>query len=114
MRACKRLLQYSIGPGAIIIGAIVGVSDNGEKADMQRLAQGRQIGEEPFQHSAGSLERLRGEVGRDLAIRLRVTTAWKPWSSWGCDEERCKYLGPGLGVLEWTVYVLSPEEILVI
>jgi SAM-dependent methyltransferase len=110
MRACKRLLRYSVGSGAMIIGAIAGVSENGAAADMQRLSQGRLVGDEPFQHSAESLERLWAEVGRDLALPLRVTTAWKPWSSWGCDEERCSYLGPDFGILEWTVYVLSPGD----
>lgn len=109
VRACKRLLRYSVGSGAMIIGAIAGVSEKGATADMQRLSQGRLTGEEPFQHSAESLARLWNEVGQDLALPLRVAAAWRPWSSWGCDEERCKYLGPDFGVLEWTVYVLSPE-----
>jgi len=111
-RACKRLLRYSVGSGAMIIGAIVGTSEKGAAADIRRMSQGRLVGEEPFQHSAESLERLWTDVGRDLAMHLRVTTAWRPWSSWGCDEERCKYLGPDFGVLEWTVHVLSPEETL--
>lgn len=76
----------------------------------QRLSHGRLAGEEPFEYSAESLERLWTGVGRDLALRLRVTTVWTPWSSWGCDEKRCRYLGRDFGVLEWRAYVLSPGQ----
>lgn len=106
VRACQRLVQYSTGPGALIIGAIVGSSKTEGTADMKGLTKGRSTGPEAFKHNATSLERLWKEVGNTLNLNLRVTTNWKSWNAWGCDEERCKIMGDAYGVLEWTTTIL--------
>lgn len=104
VEACKRLVKYSVGSRAMIIGAIVGSSGDEGSADLEGLTKGRTAGAGPFKHNAKSLDRLWKEVSHSSNLDLRVATTWKPWRDWGCDD-RCKVMGAEYGVLEWTVHV---------
>ena len=111
MASCKRLLRFSKGTGALIVGCQTGSRGEESRYDVQgttkgRASEGKTEDTAPFKHNAASMERMWKVVGEELGIKLDVRAAWGPWKAWGTEETRCAFLGEDVGVVEFTVKVL--------
>ena len=109
--ACKRLLRFSVGTGALIAGCQTGSKGEESTYDMQtitkgRATEGRTEDTKPFKHNASSMERMWKAVGEELGLELEVSAMCGGWKQYGCEETRCQFMGDDVGVLEFTVKVL--------
>lgn len=105
VQACKRLVRYAKGPGSLIVGAGVGSNKEDGESNMQRLT-GQKGKNDPYKQNKESMERLWRVVGEELGVELGVQAVWRKWEEFGCEPERCKVMGPDMGVLEFTVRLL--------
>lgn len=106
--ACKRLVRFTCGPGAIIAGAQVGSKESQGKINLHGMAGRKELEDDKqaVRHSCESMRRMWEAVGEELGTKLEVEASWKGWRDFGCEEERCKFMGADMGVLEFTVRLL--------
>ncbi|KAF2703278.1 hypothetical protein K504DRAFT_451787 [Pleomassaria siparia CBS 279.74] len=100
---CKRLVQFSKGAGSLIVGCGVGRKGDEEGIKMQERTEGKFTGTEPFKHNAASTEKMWRAVGSELGMKLKASAKWSTWEDFGCQKGRCDFMGPDMGVVEFTV-----------
>jgi hypothetical protein len=106
--ACKRLVRFTRGSGCVIAGAQVGSKEAQGKINLYGLAgrKGVEEDEQPVRHSSESIKRMWEAVGEEMGIKMEVEASWKAWGEFGCQEEVCRFMGEGMGVVEFTVRLI--------
>ena len=104
--ACKRLVQYTAGPGSMILACQVGKKDIFGNFALHKVTDGKFKGTEPFGHSVETLRRLWIQAGEEAGVKLSVDTRWVEYEDYGLEPKRSKWLGQEMGVLECTVLLL--------
>lgn len=104
--ACKRMIQYTKGPGSFIFGCIVGSSQDEGPVEMEKMTKVKTDGTKPFRHNASSMKRLWMEVAEGVGLKIEVEAKVGKWEDYGCDPERCKVMGPDVGILDYSVKIL--------
>lgn len=101
IKACKRLLRFTSGSGALVIGILIGHPEAGE---VQMPGGDGKV--RPWRNNVESLREIWEETGREAEVEVKVEVEWKEWEEMGCERERCLVMGEGTGALEFTVFVL--------
>lgn len=111
VRACKRLVRFSRGAQCVIFGAQVGSKEGEGKIDMKTITEQMAEDTKPFKHNASSFERMWKQVGEESGVDLEAKAIWKDWEEFGYEKERCKIMGPDIGVLEWNARIRRMQAV---